>query len=293
MNTRDKSPDPGGTHRKTSRAGLGAPDREDVSISEAYRKAFDAYMAYLKAYVDASKLGSRLTVKKAADILGVNRKTLKRWSDIGLIEHRRGRRGRERIYLPKNILRFMEKTVFPIIDEDSGALTKQTVEAYGRVIEAYKYYLATYVDASRLGPKLTLRKAAKILGVHSNTLRRWSKEGRVTSYRFGIRGDRRFSLEDIWTLAQERSQIPADGPDITAGRMLGVREVAHILHVHETTVRNWADRGSLRCHRVGHRHDRRFIPADVKAFAEEMGYPEKDLEYLQYYIDGDQQMTTP
>jgi excisionase family DNA binding protein len=248
-------------------------------------------MAYLRAYVDASKLGSKLTVKKAANLLGVHRNTLKRWSDMGLIKHTRGQHGRERVYLPRNITRFLEETVFPSIPTDSGELTKQTIEAYARAFEAYKYYLATYVDASKLGPKLTLRKAARLLGVHANTLRNWSKEGRISSYRFGVRGDRRFSPEDIWRLSRERGQGSTDGSDTPVGRMMGMREVACILHVHENTVRNWADRGSLRCHRVGARRDRRFSPADVREFARKMGYPKEDLEDLQQYEDGGRSAT--
>jgi excisionase family DNA binding protein len=242
-------------------------------------------MAYLRAYVYASKLGSKLTLKKAADILGVHRNTLKRWSDMGLIRPRRGKETRERVYLPQDILKFLEQTVFPILDADSGALTKQTIDAYAKAFDAYKYYLATYVDASTAAPRLTLRKAAALLGVHANTLRNWSKQGTVSSYRFGVRGDRRFSPEDIDRLSRQRTQVSADGADTPVDMMLGMREVASILHVHENTVRNWADSGSLRCCRVGARRDRRFTPADVREFAEKIGYSQKDLDYLQSYVD--------
>jgi excisionase family DNA binding protein len=44
---------------------------------------------------------------------------------------------------------------------------------------------------------LTTRELARLLNVHINTVRRWSDEGMLKSYRFGARGDRRFSRDDI------------------------------------------------------------------------------------------------
>ena len=292
MDTRDGPPTTRGTHPTGPHAGPRAPNSGDPSITEAYRKALEAYAAYLRAYIDASKLGSKLTVKKTADLLGVHRNTLRRWSDLGLIEHKRGRGGRERTYLPQHILKFLEETIFPTLATDTGELTKQTIEAYAGVIAAYKRYLAAYVDASKLGPRLTLMKAARLLDVHRNTLRRWSQEGRVRSYRFGLRGDRSFSLEDIWKLAKERGRASSDGSDAPVDTMLRMKDVASILHVHENTVRNWADHGSLRCRRVGRRRDRRFSPRDVKEFAKKMGYPKQDLEALQRYVNGSQPAAT-
>ena len=43
----------------------------------------------------------------------------------------------------------------------------------------------------------TVPGAAQLLYVHPNTLRRWSDQGLITTYRFGPRGDRRFKREDI------------------------------------------------------------------------------------------------
>ena len=42
-------------------------------------------------------------------------------------------------------------------------------------------------------------EAAEQLGVHTNTVRRWSSRGLLKSYRIGPRGDRRFRQEDIDT----------------------------------------------------------------------------------------------
>ena len=44
---------------------------------------------------------------------------------------------------------------------------------------------------------LTTSEVARILSVHINTVRRWSNQGILKSYRIGSRGDRRFRREDI------------------------------------------------------------------------------------------------
>ena len=46
-------------------------------------------------------------------------------------------------------------------------------------------------------PMLTTSDVARILNVHINTVRRWSNQGVLKSYRIGSRGDRRFRKEDI------------------------------------------------------------------------------------------------
>jgi len=49
-------------------------------------------------------------------------------------------------------------------------------------------------------------------------------------------------------------------------RMLTIKEVSQILHVHPNTVRNWSNSGLLKAYRVGSRGDRRFRPEDIEAF---------------------------
>ena len=44
---------------------------------------------------------------------------------------------------------------------------------------------------------LTVSEVARLLHVHPNTLRRWSNNGRIRSYRINPRGDRRYRLRDI------------------------------------------------------------------------------------------------
>ena len=44
---------------------------------------------------------------------------------------------------------------------------------------------------------LTTAEVARLLSVHVNTIRRWSNEGTLRSYRVGTRGDRRFERQEI------------------------------------------------------------------------------------------------
>ena len=47
---------------------------------------------------------------------------------------------------------------------------------------------------------LRMGEVAEMLSVHPNTVRKWSDNGLLPSYRFGRRGDRRFMLEDVMRL---------------------------------------------------------------------------------------------
>ena len=53
------------------------------------------------------------------------------------------------------------------------------------------------VSDSQMGPMLTVREVAQLLHIHSNTVRRWSDQGIIRSYRVTRRGDRRFRRVDI------------------------------------------------------------------------------------------------
>jgi len=50
---------------------------------------------------------------------------------------------------------------------------------------------------SQIEPMLTTSEVARILNVHINTVRRWSNQGALKSYRIGSRGDRRFRKDDV------------------------------------------------------------------------------------------------
>jgi excisionase family DNA binding protein len=47
------------------------------------------------------------------------------------------------------------------------------------------------------GTLLTTSQAAKVLNVHSNTVRRWADSGILKTYRLGSRGDRRYRIRDV------------------------------------------------------------------------------------------------
>src|SRR6266568_1807110 len=44
---------------------------------------------------------------------------------------------------------------------------------------------------------LSVTKAARLLGVHPNTIRSWSDQGRLRYFRINSRGDRRYRLGDL------------------------------------------------------------------------------------------------
>jgi excisionase family DNA binding protein len=50
---------------------------------------------------------------------------------------------------------------------------------------------------------LKVEEVSEILHVHPNTLRRWSDQGIIETYRIGPRRDRRFRQEDITRFVNE------------------------------------------------------------------------------------------
>lgn len=53
------------------------------------------------------------------------------------------------------------------------------------------------VSDNRLSPMLTVTEVARLLHIHSNTVRRWADQGLIKAYRITNRGDRRFRKEDV------------------------------------------------------------------------------------------------
>lgn len=53
------------------------------------------------------------------------------------------------------------------------------------------------VSLDEMRPMLTVKDVAHLLNIHVNTVRRWSDQNIIKSYRVTTRGDRRFRQEDI------------------------------------------------------------------------------------------------
>jgi excisionase family DNA binding protein len=62
-------------------------------------------------------------------------------------------------------------------------------------------------SVNRAETMLTASELAHLLNVHINTVRRWSNRGILKVYRFGPRGDRRFSKDDIDSFLAENPEV--------------------------------------------------------------------------------------
>ena len=57
--------------------------------------------------------------------------------------------------------------------------------------------LIDVIKNGRSNPVLTIKDVSGMLGIHQNTVRRWSDLGVLRSFRISQRGDRRYKYEDI------------------------------------------------------------------------------------------------
>ena len=58
-----------------------------------------------------------------------------------------------------------------------------------------------------INPMLTTSDVARLLSVHINTIRRWSNQGILKTYRIGSRGDRRFDQKDIERFLDQKVRV--------------------------------------------------------------------------------------
>ncbi len=70
---------------------------------------------------------------------------------------------------------------------------------------------------------LSVTKAARLLGVHPNTVRAWSDAGRLRYYRINPRGDRRYRLGDLQRFLAAAENSPELGPGIATAAPTGRR----------------------------------------------------------------------
>ena len=54
-----------------------------------------------------------------------------------------------------------------------------------------------YTESGSNGSFLTVSQVAQMLHAHPHSVRRWADLDLLPSYRFGIRGDRRFKPEEV------------------------------------------------------------------------------------------------
>jgi len=74
---------------------------------------------------------------------------------------------------------------------------------------------------------LSVTKAARLLGVHPNTVRTWSDAGRLRYYRINARGDRRYRLGDLQRFLAAAENAPTDGRGASAGARRHADHGAH------------------------------------------------------------------
>jgi excisionase family DNA binding protein len=65
------------------------------------------------------------------------------------------------------------------------------------------------VNSKKIRPMLTTSDVARLLNIHINTVRRWSNQGILKTYRIGSRGDRRFRQEDITSFLSPEEPVAA------------------------------------------------------------------------------------
>ncbi len=64
--------------------------------------------------------------------------------------------------------------------------------------------LGKYDDTDQKPKLLRIKEAAEMLGVNPETLRRWDNDGRLKAVRTGKRGDRRYKLEDLQKILDDK-----------------------------------------------------------------------------------------
>jgi excisionase family DNA binding protein len=74
------------------------------------------------------------------------------------------------------------------------------------------------VSLDEMRPMLTVKDVARLLNIHVNTVRRWSDQNILKSYRVTSRGDRRFRQEDI---AHYLAELNQQDLNVTVNREVG------------------------------------------------------------------------
>src|SRR5689334_1572963 len=83
--------------------------------------------------------------------------------------------------------------------------------------------LPTVIPSRPIDATLSVTKAARLLGVHPNTIRAWSDAGRLRYYRINPRGDRRYRLGELQRFMAAAETGPAGGVPVVPGGTWGGR----------------------------------------------------------------------
>ena len=127
-------------------------------------------------------------------------RTLERLSENGLI--RREVNGYFHLTTPGHDL--LKRLTRPIrtIKRVDQLLEKGANRAAGASLEAGNRPTGFKDDSNML----TVSQVARRLNVHPHSVRRWGDAGLLKSYRFGVRGDRRFTSEDVDVFMQSHKK---------------------------------------------------------------------------------------
>jgi diguanylate cyclase (GGDEF)-like protein/excisionase family DNA binding protein len=78
--------------------------------------------------------------------------------------------------------------------------------------------MTTHLPSRPTDATLSVTKAARLLGVHPNTVRAWSDAGRLRYYRINPRGDRRYRLGDLQRFLNAAESVPVSTSAAPASR---------------------------------------------------------------------------
>ncbi|HEY7598800.1 MAG TPA: GAF domain-containing protein [Candidatus Limnocylindrales bacterium] len=96
------------------------------------------------------------------------------------------------------------------------------------------------------GATLSVTAAARLLGVHANTVRAWTDQGRLPCLRINERGDRRYSIEEL-----QRFLAKAHGPSPSGAALSVVAEVSALSIADDRPSRLVPATASVLCERLG------------------------------------------
>src|SRR3954468_11129316 len=71
---------------------------------------------------------------------------------------------------------------------------------------------ASTIEARSEAMVVTVTGAARLLGVHPNTVRAWTDQGRLRCHRINHRGDRRYRVSDLERFLAESEPAPTRTP---------------------------------------------------------------------------------